>query len=73
MINKYNNEIINDLVLARMLNLQRTDAHLSLNLSIFIVNNFYYVTNCLNINRITIYYAKCLILAFSGFNSFTNN
>ena len=55
MINKYNNQIISDLVLARMLNLQRTDAHLSLNLSIFIANNFYYVTNCLNINRITIY------------------
>ena len=28
MINTYNNKIINDLVLARMLNLQRVDAHL---------------------------------------------
>ena len=55
MIHKYNNQIINDLVLTRMLNLQRTDAPLSLNLSIFIVNNFYYITNGLNINRISIY------------------
>ena len=31
----------------------------SLNLSIFIVNNFYYVIICLNINRVTIYRAKC--------------
>ena len=31
----------------------------SLNLSIFIVNNFYYVINCL-INRFAIYRAKCL-------------
>ena len=30
MINKYNNQILNDLVLARMLNLQRIDAHLSI-------------------------------------------
>ena len=28
MINKYNNQIINDLVFVRMLNLQRIDAHL---------------------------------------------
>ena len=31
----------------------------SLNLSIFIVNNLYYVIICLNINRVTIYRAKC--------------
>ena len=28
MINKYNSQIINDLILARMLNLQRIDARL---------------------------------------------
>ena len=32
----------------------------SLNLSIFIVNNFFYVINCLIINRVMIYRAKCL-------------
>ena len=32
----------------------------SLNLSIFIVNNLYCVTNCLNVNRVTICSAKCL-------------
>ena len=32
----------------------------SLKLPIFIVNNFYYVINRLNINRVTIYRAKCL-------------
>ena len=55
MINcKYNNQIMNDLVLARMLNLQRIDTH-PINLSIFVANNFYYDTNCLNLNPITIY------------------
>ena len=32
----------------------------SLNVSIFIVNNFYVVTNCLKINCVTIYRGKCL-------------
>ena len=31
-----------------------------LNLSIFIVNEFFYVINCLKINRVTIFRAKCL-------------
>ena len=30
-----------------------------LNLSMFVVNNFYYVINCSNINRVTIYRTKC--------------
>ena len=38
MINKYNNQIINDLVLARMLNLQRIDTHLLIYLFILIYN-----------------------------------
>ena len=29
-------------------------------LSIFIVNNFYYAINCLNINHVTIYRRKCI-------------
>ena len=33
---------------------------ISLNLSIFRVKNFYYVINCLYLNRVTIYRAKCL-------------
>ena len=35
MINKCNNQIINDLVLARMLKLQRIDAHLLIYLLIY--------------------------------------
>ena len=41
----------------RMLNLDRIDIS---NSSIFIGKNFYYIISCLNINRITIYRAKCL-------------
>ena len=43
-------------LLSRMLNLARID----INLSTFKVNNFYYVINYLNANRVTIYKAKCL-------------
>ena len=32
----------------------------SLNLSLFVINNFYGVINCLNMNRVTICRAKCL-------------
>ena len=42
----------------------------SLNLSIFIVNNFWCVINCLNINGVTIYRAK--ISWHSDFKSFTD-
>lgn len=34
--------------------------HTFLNTSIFTVNYFYYVINCLNINHVTIYTTKCL-------------
>ena len=34
----------------------------SLNLSIFIIKNFYYVINYLYINHVTIYRAKCLAI-----------
>ena len=36
MINTYNNQIINDLVLARMLNLQRVETHLLIYLGTYL-------------------------------------
>ena len=50
----------------RMLNLCRFTA---LSLSMLVLNYPYYVINCLNINHIAIYRAKCL--GISGVNSCT--
>ena len=42
MINTYNNQIIKDLVLARMLNLQRVDTHLLIHLlTLIYTSNIY--------------------------------
>ena len=43
--------------------------HISVHLS-FLVKNFYCVINCLNMNRVTIYRAKCL--AIMALKSFTD-
>ena len=50
MINTYNNQIINDLVLARMLNLQRVDTHLIYLLTLIYTSNI--MINCKYNNQI---------------------